>query len=55
MKMVVALDLSAVPDLEYSALKMLIEADQRLRDSGVELSLVGLTPGALGRRTLLSW
>ena len=44
---VVALDLSAVPDLEYSALKMLIEADQRLRDSGVELWLVGLTPGVL--------
>lgn len=44
---IVALDLSAVPDLEYSALKMLIEADQRLRDAGIELWLVGLTPGVL--------
>jgi len=44
---VVALDLSGVTDLEFSALKMLIEAEQRLRDSGVELWLVRLTPGVL--------
>jgi len=36
-----------VTDLEFSALKMLIEAEQRLRDSGVELWLVRLTPGVL--------
>ena len=41
---VVALDLSRVFDLEYSALKMLIEAEQRLREAGVTLWLVGLNP-----------
>jgi SulP family sulfate permease len=44
---VVVLDLSGVSDLEYSALKMLIEADRRLQDEGVQLWLVGLTPGVL--------
>jgi SulP family sulfate permease len=45
--MVVAIDFSAVPDLEYTALKMLSEAVKRLRDRGVILWLVGLNPGVL--------
>jgi SulP family sulfate permease len=43
----VAIDFSAVPDLEYTALKMLSEAVKRLRDRGVILWLVGLNPGVL--------
>jgi high affinity sulfate transporter 1 len=45
---VVALDFSAVPDIEYSALKMLIDAEERLRSRGIELWLVALNPGARG-------
>jgi high affinity sulfate transporter 1 len=41
---VVALDLSRVFDLEYSALKMLIEAERRQREAGVTVWLVGLNP-----------
>jgi SulP family sulfate permease len=41
---VVAFDLSRVFDLEYSALKMLIEAEQRQRAAGITLWLVGLNP-----------
>lgn len=41
---VVAFDLSRVFDLEYSALKMLIEAEKRQREAGVTLWLVGLNP-----------
>ena len=44
---VVALDLSAVPDLEYTALKMLTEAEKRQRERGVMLWLVGLNPEVL--------
>jgi sulfate permease, SulP family len=44
---VVALDLSRVFDLEYTALKMLIEAEKRLHDSGLTLWLVGLNPSVL--------
>lgn len=44
---VVALDLSGVFDLEYSALKMLIEADKRQREAGVQMWLVGLSPEVL--------
>ena len=44
---VVALDLSGVFDLEYSALKMLTEAEKRLRETGVQLWLVGLSPEVL--------
>jgi len=39
---VVVIDLSGVPDLEYTALKTLIEAEQREREHGVLLWLVGL-------------
>jgi MFS superfamily sulfate permease-like transporter len=43
---VVALDLSGVFDIEYSALKMLAEGEKRYREEqGVLLWLVGLTPG----------
>jgi sulfate permease, SulP family len=41
---IVAFDLSRVFDLEYSALKMLIEAEQRQRAAGITLWLVGLNP-----------
>src|SRR5262249_48627563 len=45
---VVAMDLSAVPDLEYTALKALMEAEKRQRARGVRVWLVGLNPGGLG-------
>ena len=41
---VVVIDLAGVFDLEYTALTMLIESEQRLRDRGVQLWLAGLTP-----------
>jgi MFS superfamily sulfate permease-like transporter len=44
---VLALDLSRVPDLEYTALQSLIEGEKRLTDAGVEVWLVGLNPGVL--------
>jgi MFS superfamily sulfate permease-like transporter len=44
---VVVVDLSGVPDLEYTALKMLTEAERREREHGVSLWLVGLTPDVL--------
>ncbi len=44
---VVLLDMRAVPDLEYTALKMLSEAEERQRELGVELWLVGLNPEVL--------
>jgi high affinity sulfate transporter 1 len=53
---VLAVDLSRVPDLEYTALKMLIDGEQRMRERGVEVWLVGLNPGVLEvvRRSPLS-
>lgn len=44
---VVALELSGVPDLEYTALKMLTEGERRQRERGTSLWLVGLNPGVL--------
>ena len=44
---VVAIDLSAVTDLEYTALKMLTAAEEKQRKLGVSLWLVGLNPGVL--------
>ncbi|MFT3849949.1 MAG: SulP family inorganic anion transporter [Propionivibrio sp.] len=44
---VVALDLSRVPDIEYSALQMLAEGDKRSAELGATLWLVGLNPGVL--------
>jgi len=45
---VIAVDLSGVPDLEYTALKMLAEAERRQREHGVSVWLVGLNPEVLG-------
>ncbi len=44
---VMALDLGGVPDIEYTGLKMLAEAEQRARESGVSVWLVGLNPEVL--------
>jgi SulP family sulfate permease len=44
---VVVLDLSGVPDLEYTALKMLTEAERRSRKHGLSTWLVGLNPRVL--------
>jgi MFS superfamily sulfate permease-like transporter len=41
---VLLLDGRALIDLEYTALKMLTEAEQKLRGAGTELWLAGLTP-----------
>jgi high affinity sulfate transporter 1 len=44
---VVAIDMQGVVDLEYSALKMLTEAEQRRRESGVALWLVEMSSQVL--------
>jgi MFS superfamily sulfate permease-like transporter len=44
---VVALDMSRVPDLEYSALQALMEGENRLTERGLVVWLVGLNPGVL--------
>jgi anti-anti-sigma factor len=44
---VIAVDLSGVFDMEYTALKMLTEAEKRARERGVSLWLVGLNPEVL--------
>jgi len=44
---VVAIDMVGVFDLEYTALKALTEAEQRLRENGVLIWLVGLNPAVL--------
>ena len=44
---VLALDMSRVFDIEYSALQMLIERDKRATERGAVVWLVGLNPGAL--------
>jgi SulP family sulfate permease len=44
---VLMVDLSGAPDLEYTALKMLIEAEKKERERGVELWLVGLNQEVL--------
>jgi hypothetical protein len=36
-----------VPDLEYTALKMLTEGEARMRERGTSLWLVGMNPGVL--------
>lgn len=40
----VILDLSAVPDIEYTALRMLTSGEEKLRTSGVTLYLAALNP-----------
>jgi MFS superfamily sulfate permease-like transporter len=44
---VVALDMSRVPDIEYSALQSLAEGEKRLTEAGVEVWLVALNPAVL--------
>ncbi len=44
---VVALDFSRVPDIEYSALQMMMERDKLARERGATVWLVGLNPTAL--------
>jgi anti-anti-sigma factor len=44
---VLALDMSRVPDIEYSALLALMEAEQRATKRGAVVWLVGLNPGVL--------
>jgi high affinity sulfate transporter 1 len=45
---VVLIDCSALFDIEYTALKMLTEAEERLRADGIELWLAALNPAVLG-------
>jgi anti-anti-sigma factor len=44
---VVVLDMSRVPDLEYSALQMLTEGEKRASDRGAVFWLAALNPGVL--------
>ncbi len=44
---IVALDMSAVSDLEYTALKTLTNSEKRNREQGVRLWLVGMNPQVL--------
>lgn len=44
---VVLLDCGAVPDIEFTALKMMIDAEERLRGMGISLWLARLNPAAL--------
>ena len=44
---VIAVDCSAVPDIEYTALKQLIDFEERLREVGIMLWLVALNPEPL--------
>jgi sulfate permease, SulP family len=44
---VLLIDCGGIPDLEYTALKMLAEAEEKLREEGVTLWLAALAPEAL--------
>ena len=44
---VLALDLSRVHDIEYSALQALMEGERRMTESGTVVWIVGLNPGVL--------
>ena len=44
---VLALDMSRVPDIEYSALQALMEGEKRARERGVVVWLAALNPGTL--------
>jgi sulfate permease, SulP family len=44
---VVVIDCSAIPDLEYTALKLLADAERRLQQSGISLWLAALNPEPL--------
>jgi SulP family sulfate permease len=43
---VVILECSAIPDFEYTALKMLTRAEEKLRERGISLWLTALNPAA---------
>jgi len=51
---VLILEMSAVFDLEYTALKMLIEAEKKQRERGIATWLVNLNPGVLAAVQLSS-
>jgi high affinity sulfate transporter 1 len=44
---VLVLDCSAIPDIEYTALRMLVEFERKLAEGGVELWLAALNPRAI--------
>jgi SulP family sulfate permease len=44
---ILVLDCSAIPDIEYTALKILIDAEEKLREAGITLWLAALNPRAL--------
>ena len=44
---VLALDLSRVPDIEYSALQALVEGEKRTTEQGIVVWLAGLNPRVL--------
>ena len=44
---VIALDMSRVPDIEYSALQALMEGEKRMTDRGAVVWLAGMNPGVL--------
>lgn len=44
---VVLIDCRAVPDIEYTALKALMEAQETMRKGGIQLWLAALNPAAL--------
>ena len=44
---IIVLDMRAVFDLEYTALKMLIDAEKKNRERGIRLWLVGMNPDVL--------
>jgi sulfate permease, SulP family len=44
---VLVLDLSAVPELEFTALRMLTDGEEKLRETGTTLWLVGMNPDVL--------
>ena len=44
---VLVLDLSAVPDMEYTALMMLTDGEEQVREAGTVISLVAMNPFVL--------
>jgi MFS superfamily sulfate permease-like transporter len=44
---VLVLDLSAVPDIEYTALMMLTEGEEAIREAGTMIELVAMNPRVL--------
>ena len=44
---VLVLDCSAIPDIEYTALNLLINAEEKLKENGINLWLAALNPKAL--------